>query len=150
MTDATTRELLPDIALEAPDAGASTLHAVRSGHPAVVYFLRSSTCPVCASHVRALVRMQTSGELEDRRLLLVVPGGAREAAHVAARHSLPDATVWASGTGHAEAGLGRFLALQHSGVLVLDGAGAVTYRRTAAIPTQSFDPQALLAHLAPA
>lgn len=150
MTDATTHDLLADIAVESNDGTPSTLPAVRSGDPAVVYFLRSSTCPVCASHVRALLGLQASGELAGRRLLLVVPGGAQEAAHVATRHALADGTVWASGTGHAEAGLGRFLALQHSGVLVLDPTGAVTYRRTAAVPTQSFDRRALLAALAPA
>lgn len=150
MTHATVPDLLPDFPVQAPDGATSTLHAARAGRPAVVYFLRSPTCPVCASHIRALLAMQAAGQLAGRDLLLVVPGGADEAAHVAARHpTAAKGSVWASGTGHAQAGLGRFLTLQHSGVLLLTGEGDVAYRRTAAVPTQSFDRQALLTALAP-
>src|SRR5690349_1897117 len=67
--------------------------------------------------------------------LLVVPGTAQEAARLAAR--VPEASAadgvsaWASGTGHAEAGLGTFLTLQHSGTFLVDADGMIRYRRTA-------------------
>jgi peroxiredoxin len=140
MTDVGAPPALPDISLLAPDGSESTVHAQRAGRPAVVYFLRASTCPVCAAHVRTLLTMQADGELGGRVLLLVVPGGASQAARVARRHGLlDDRTVWASGDGHAAVGLDRFLALQHSGVLLVDEAGVVVHRRDAANPMQGLD-----------
>jgi hypothetical protein len=42
-------------------------------------------------------------------------------------------------------GLQRTLVLQHSGIVLVDAAGAVRYRRAAALPTGSFDGTALQA-----
>lgn len=137
---------MPDLALQAPDGGTGTLHGLRGGRGAVVYFHRSAGCPVCASHARALVAMRDAGELGDRALVLVVPGGPDEAAVVARRHPGAPA-VRASGTAHAEVGLGTFLALQHSGVFLVEADGTVAYRRGAAVPLRSFDEAELRAAL---
>ncbi|MCR6688968.1 redoxin domain-containing protein [Cellulomonas sp.] len=140
---------MPDLALVSPHGEQTTLHGELAGRPAVLYFHRSSTCPVCAAHARALQAMRADGRLGERALLLVVPGGADEAAHVARRHRLLDErVVWASGSGHAQAGFGRFLALQHSGVLLVSRAGTVEYRRSAAVPVQSFEARELREALA--
>lgn len=151
MTETTTAEVgtrLPDIELVGPDGTVATLAGVRDGRAAVVYFMRSSTCPVCHRHVATLVDLATSGRLGDRALVVLAPGDAADAATVRARHASPLAGVHATGAGHAQVGLGVFLALQHSGVLVVDDDGVVTYRRTGAVPVGNLDPAELLAALA--
>jgi peroxiredoxin len=146
MNEVTIGTHLPDIALVSPGGQPGTLHAALGGRPAVVLFYRSATCPVCAAHARTLAALQADGSLGDRTLVLVVPGGATEAARTAGRQTPgADLSVWASGDGHAEVGLGRLLALQRSGVFVLDDDGAVTYRRSAAVPLWSLDRSELLA-----
>lgn len=137
-----------DIALRRPDGTAAGLREVVAGRAAVVYFMRTSTCPVCHSHVAALVRAAEARRLPGAAVHVLVPGEPSDAADVRRRIPSRAVAVWATGTGHAEAGLGRFLALQHSGVFLLDAAGGVRYRRSAALPTQSFDLGELLTALA--
>lgn len=145
---------MPELGLRGPDGQGAGLSQVRAGRPAVLYFLRSTGCPVCVRHARGLVALAAEGGLGPGvPVLLVVPGGPDEAAGL--RRKVPvgkeiDGLVsaWASGAGHATAGLGRFLALQHSGTFVLDPAGLVRYRRTAVLPTQSFSRPELLEALA--
>lgn len=138
-------DAMPDIALQRPDGTPASLHDVVTGRRAVVYFMRTSTCPVCHRHVSALVDAAEAGRLGGPAVHVLVPGEAEDAAHVRRRVTSSAVEVWATGTGHAEVGLGRFLALQHSGVFLLAEDGAVRYRRSAAVPTQSFDLRELLA-----
>ena len=138
-------DLMPDLTLTAPDGSPGSLHEVRAGRAAVVYFMRTSTCPVCHRHVAELVRLAESGRVGDRAVLVLAPGGAGEAAEVRRRVPSSAVEVRATGDGHAAAGFGRFLALQHSGVMALDAEGVVEYRRSAAVPLQSFDAAELLA-----
>jgi hypothetical protein len=88
-------------------------------------------------------------------VVLVTPGGAAEAAaverKVAARTAgaLPEGVlVLASSDAHRAAGLGRMLALQHSGTLVVDRERTIRYALTATVPTRSYDERDLLAGLA--
>lgn len=141
-------ETMPDIALRRPDGTGAGLRDVVAGRASVVYFMRTSTCPVCHSHVAALVRAAEAGRLPGAGVHVLVPGDPSDAAEVRRRVPSPAVVVWATGTGHAEVGLGRFLALQHSGVFLLDAAGGVRYRRSATLPTQSFDLGELLAAFA--
>lgn len=140
-------DAMPDIALRHPDGTAAGLRDVVAGRASVVCFMRTSTCPVCHSHVAALVRAAESGRLPAAAVHVLVPGPPADAADVRRRVPSPAVGVWATGTGHAQVGLGRFLALQHSGVFLLDAGGAVRYRRSAAVPTQSFDLGELLTAL---
>ena len=50
-----------------------------------------------------------------------------------------------SAEAHLAAGLHRTLLLQHSGVVLVDAAGTVRYRRATALPTNNFDGAALQA-----
>ncbi len=140
-------DTMPDLALRGPDGTPASLRGVAAGRAVVVYFMRTSTCPVCHRHVAALVEAAEAGRLGDVAVLVLVPGDADDAAHVRRRVPSAFADVWATGTGHAEAGLGRFLTLQHSGVFLLAADGAVRYRRSAAVPTQSFDLRELVGAL---
>jgi peroxiredoxin len=135
---------MPELSLTDRAGVRSTLTAARGAGPAVVFFLRSASCPVCVRHARALVAMAERGELADHAVMLVVPGGAAEAGQLQRRLTSGRITAWASGEGHAAAGLGTFLSLQHSGTFVLSAAGAVVYRRTSLLPTGSFSAGELL------
>ena len=135
---------MPDIVLRRPDGSDARLRDVVVGSGSLVYFMRTSTCPVCHRHVAALVDAAEAGRFGDRAVHVLVPGEPDDAAYVRSRVPSPAVTVWSTGTGHAQAGLGRFLTLQHSGVFLLADDGAVRYRRSAAVPTQSFDLRELL------
>jgi hypothetical protein len=136
--------VMPDLALVDRDGARTTLDDVRAGRSSIVYFLRAATCPVCIRHARELAALADKGALGDRAVVLVVPGGADEAGRLAGRVTSGRVTCWASGQGHAAAGLGNFLALQHSGTFALSPTGAVVYRRTSLLPTGSFSGRDLL------
>lgn len=136
--------LLPDLRLTDGSGAAASLHGVRAGRPAVVYFMRTSTCPVCHRHLEALVGLAEGGALAGHAVLVLTPGDAADVATVRRRAPSRAIEVRATGEGHAEVGLGRFLALQHSGSFLLDAHGTVRYRRTATLPTRSFDRTELL------
>jgi len=68
-------------------------------------------------------------------VLLIVPGAMAQARQLTRRMKSPLVSTWASGDGHAATGLGRFLALQHSGTFALETDGTVLHARTAALPT---------------
>ncbi|WP_022894094.1 redoxin domain-containing protein [Agromyces subbeticus] len=132
---------LPDIALVDARGLRSTLAVVRDGRRAIVYFMRSSTCPVCLAHAGAIERLFDAGEVADAAFVLILPGGARQA--VVTERSVrrargTRAEVWASGAGHDDIGLGRFLGLQHSGTFVVDEEGVLLAVRARALPTGNF------------
>ncbi len=135
---------LPNIPLLDASGGASHVLDGLGAGGAVVFFMRSSTCPVCRAHVRELQRMSDAGLLRGARAIVITPGGADEAAAVARRTTL---RVFASGEHHRDVGLGRFLALQHSGTFVVDASGRVLAQRASALPTSSFSRREILSAL---
>ena len=139
---------MPDITVENANGRASTLLAMVAGERAVILFMRTSTCPVCHAHVAKALGLLRSGQLGGARLVVVTPGSVSEIATVRRRVPGDDVTVVASGSGHADVGLGRFLGLQHSGTFVLDQAGRVLSARTAAVPLGAFDAAEVIAVLA--
>jgi peroxiredoxin len=144
---------LPDIPLTAPDGSSSTLDAVRAGRPALVLFMRSSTCPVCHAHARDIVRLGRAGGLRGAAFILIAPGDGDDARVARDRQGSDLAEVWASGDHHADIGLGRFLALQHSGSFVLDADGTILHGQTSTLPMGAFtraDAIAALAEVRPA
>ena len=103
-----------------------------------VYFMRTGTCPPCLHHARSLAGLNLPGR--GVQPVVVVPGAPAHAARV--RRIVGDrVTVVSSPSAeaHLAAGLHRALLLQHSGVVLIDAAGAVRYRRAAALPTGGFD-----------
>jgi hypothetical protein len=81
-------------------------------------------------------------------VILIAPGGADEARQVAAKVPSSAVSAWASGAGHADAGMGTFLSIQHSGTFLIAADGTVSYRRTTAIPLRSLDRRELLEAIA--
>ena len=141
---------MPDLSLVDAEGRMSTFDAVRDGRPAIVHFMRSSTCPVCLAHAATIQRLLDAGQVRDSAFLLVPPGGAEEAAVTVGRVRAARGTraeVWASGTEHGSVGLGRFLGLQHSGTFVVDASGALLAVRTSVLPTASFSRDELIAAL---
>ena len=146
-------DVLPDLNLTDSDGHPENLSELLASGPAVLYFLRTASCPPCLAHARRLVAARSAGRVQPQ-VVLVTPGGADDAAaverKVAARTAgaLPEGVlVFASGDAHQAAGLGRSLMLQHSGTMLVDRAGVVRYARTAALPTGSYDERDLLSAL---
>jgi len=140
--------VMPDLDLVSPDGNHANLQAVRGSGPAVAYFLRASTCPICLKHARSLAELAESGSLGGASVILIAPGDLDEAREVAAKVSSPAVTAWASGTGHATAGLGVFLSVQHSGTFLIAADGTIKYRRTSALPPMSMNRKELIEAIA--
>jgi peroxiredoxin len=146
-------ERLPDLPLTDQDGRRLSSSDLLAPDVTVLYFLRAAGCPVCVAHARSLVTAHVAGRVPER-IILVVPGGAQEAATVhtkvaaRVRTGLPTTVhVVASGDAHEMTGLVRTAMLQHSGTLVVDASGRVRYSRTAVMPTGSYREQDLLAAL---
>lgn len=136
-TPLTAGATLPALALTSPSGEAVSLDALTaSADPAVLYLMRTSTCPVCHQHLRHLARMVAAGEIEPP--VVIVPGAGPDAAAVARRHPELAPRIVASGTAHADLGLFVHMGLQQSGTYVVR-AGRVAYARYATVPMGSFD-----------
>jgi peroxiredoxin len=136
--------VMPDLDLVAPNGDHANLQTVRGGRPAVAYFLRASTCPICLKHAKSLAELAESDNLGGASVILIAPGDIEEAREVAAKVSSPAVTAWASGSGHAAAGMGVFLSVQHSGTFLIAADGTIKYRRTSALPPMSLNRKELL------
>src|SRR4051812_25762408 len=119
-------DVLPDLNLTDRHGRPVALSGVLAGGPAVLYFLRTASCPPCLAHARRLVAARSAGRVRPQ-VVLVTPGGAAQAEAVERRvagragAALPEGVlVLASGDAHRAAGLGRTLMLQHSGTMVVD------------------------------
>jgi peroxiredoxin len=141
--------IMPDIAIVSAKNATTTLLTETSGSKAVVYFMRSATCPVCNGHIASLVAMATAGELHGATLTVITPGGAAEAARAARKMSPTAGRVFATTATEvlAAVGLGSFLRIQHSGTFVLAEDGTVVSSRTGTNPMTSFSRSEVLAAL---
>ncbi len=144
---------LPELTLTDQDGRRLGSSDLLTGDATVLYFLRAAGCPVCTGHARSLVAAHLAGRVPEP-IVLVVPGGAAEAATVHRRvvakvaAEVPDTVrVGGSGDAHQLAGLFRTAMLQHSGTLVVDAARRVRYTRAAALPTGSYSERELVAAL---
>jgi len=125
-------------------AGTTTdLDTLRGEERAVVFFLRASSCAICLGHAKGITALGADGSLGNARVILVTPGDAAQAELATAR--VPGATVWASGDAHAEVGLGKFLAIQHSGTFLVNADGTIAYTKTSTLPMGSFSKPEMLA-----
>lgn len=131
-----TGDTFPDLpVVDASGQSSRLAERARAPEGAVVFFMRSSRCPVCLAHVRTLQKMSESGELRGARAIVVTPGGGAQVSAVKRSTALD---VFGSGDRHRDVGLRQFLTLQHSGTFVLDSAGAVLASRASALPVSSF------------
>jgi len=81
---------LPDAPIVTAAGTPTRLQEVLGGEPAVIYFLRAASCPVCLGHARRILQLAADGALPGRCL------------------------VFASGSAHAAIGLARTLSASGS------------------------------------
>ncbi|GAA0255411.1 peroxiredoxin family protein [Saccharothrix mutabilis subsp. mutabilis] len=124
-------------------------HTVRlpDGHAVLLYFMRSTTCPMCNRHVRDLVESGDRFTAAGVRVLIAVPEDRETAAAWKARRGIPYPVVTAAGTPHALVGLSRkvFGSMQQSGTVLVDARGVVRHAHGATLPTSSYDRQGIAA-----
>jgi peroxiredoxin len=138
--------VIPDLPLLGTST-TSTMHEVLGSRRAVVFFLRAADCAICLGHAKKLLRMEQAGELHGAQVVLIAPGDRDAAAELTRRVADPRASSWASGDHHADLGLGKFLAVQHSGTFVVDEDGRILARRTSVLPMSSFSGDEVVAAL---
>jgi peroxiredoxin len=108
----------------------------------LLYFMRSTSCPVCNSHVKDLSGRAAELVAADVRVLVAVSEGRAEAAAWQAKRELPFRVVTGKrGTPHEAVGLMRkvFGAMQQSGSLLIDRDGVIRHAHAATMPTNSYD-----------
>ncbi|MFG2004039.1 peroxiredoxin family protein [Spirillospora sp. NPDC048911] len=138
-----TGSLAPEVALEDTDGQTVRLG---NGHAVLIYFMRSTSCPVCNRHVHDLV--QRRDEFEDVQVLIAVPADRQEAAAWKAKRRVPfPVVVGRRGTPHESIGLTRkvFGALQQSGSVLIDSQGVIRHAHSATLPTSGYDKKGITA-----
>ncbi|WP_181772088.1 peroxiredoxin family protein [Amycolatopsis pittospori] len=131
-----------DLALEDTAGRAVRLSDFRGTDNVLLYFMRSTTCPVCNGHVKDLVGRAGEWEAAGVRVLVAVPEGRAEAEVWRAKRALPFQVVTGrSGTPHEAVGLVKkvFGALQQSGSLLIDREGVVRHAHAATLPINGYD-----------
>ena len=134
--------VLPDIALEDSNGGPVNLQDFRGRANVLMYFMRSTTCPVCNSHVQNLVDHKADFAADNVTVLVAVPEGRDEAAAWQLKRQLPFTVVTGrQGTPHESIGLTKkvFGTLQQSGSVLIDRDEVVRHAHGASIPVGSYD-----------
>jgi peroxiredoxin len=127
----------PALALQDTDGNTVDLAAYR-GRAVLLYFLRSTTCPICNRHVRLLAEHRDG--LAGAVVFAVVPEDRATALKAKARIPFPILTG-AAGSPHESIGLTRrlFGSMQQSGTVLIDADGIVRHVQAATVPTASLD-----------
>lgn len=128
----------PALELTSPGGNPVAWADARGTGPALVYFMRTVSCPMCHQHVRQIGSMQTPAGAAAARTVVVVPGDASDAAAVERRHPALTGRVFASETAHEAVGLFVKMGMQQSGSYVIDGSDRITYAKTATMPVGTF------------
>lgn len=132
----------PDVVLEDTNGGAVRLSDHQGDHAVLIYFMRSTSCPVCNRHVQDLIRRRDEFAVDGVQVLVAVPEDRREAAAWKAGRQVPfPVLVGRRGTPHEMIGLSRkvFGALQQSGSVLIDSQGVVRHAHGATMPTGAYD-----------
>ncbi len=115
---------------------------------AVLFFMRTSTCPVCRRHLKELSEMTSEISTSGRRLVIVIPDGIQAARKLGERYPTLQIVVGdAASDAQRDLGLGAKFGMQRSGVLIVDSAAVPVYERAATNPMFAFDKQELLENL---
>ncbi|GAA3427943.1 peroxiredoxin family protein [Streptosporangium sandarakinum] len=138
----------PDVVLEDTDGQAVRLSGHQDDHAVLIYFMRSTSCPVCNRHVQDLIRRRDELAADNVRVFVAVPEDRRAAAEWKARRQIPFPVLTGRhGTPHEMIGLGRkvFGSLQQSGSVLIDSQGIVRHAHGATMPTGGYDRKAITA-----
>jgi peroxiredoxin len=137
-----TGSTFPDIALEDTTGRPVHVKDYRGKDNVLLFFMRSTSCPVCNRHVTDLTRRSADLAADQVQVLVAVPEGREQAAAWQARRGLPFPVVTGrQGTPHEAIGLTRkvFGALQQSGSVLIDLDGIIRHAHSATMPVSSYD-----------
>lgn len=141
----------PPMALEDTTGRTVRLSDYRDEHAVLVFFLRSTTCPVCNAHVRDLVGRADELAADGVQVLVAVPEDRETAAAWQAKRRIPFPVL----TGRRESphemvGLGKriFGSVRQSGSILVDRQGVVRHAHGATMPTNSYDKKGIAAAIA--
>ncbi|MFF3666177.1 peroxiredoxin family protein [Microtetraspora malaysiensis] len=138
----------PDVVLEDTDGQAVRLSDYQGNHAVLIYFMRSTSCPVCNRHVQDLIRRRDELAADNVRVLVAVPEDRQAAAEWKAKRQIPFPVL----TGrhsipHEMIGLSRkvFGSLQQSGSILIDSQGIIRHAHGATMPTSGYQRKAITA-----
>ncbi|GIH74700.1 peroxiredoxin family protein [Planobispora longispora] len=138
----------PDIVLEDTDGQVVRLSDYRGDQAVLVYFMRSTSCPVCNRHVHDLIRRRDEFAAGGLRVFVAVPEDRRTAAEWKTRRRIPFPVLTGrGGAPHEMIGLSRkvFGSLQQSGSVLIDSRGIVRHAHGATMPTGGYDRKGITA-----
>lgn len=138
----------PDVALEDTGGQAVRLSGYQGDHAVLVYFMRSTSCPVCNRHVQDLIRRCDEFAADNVRVFVAVPEDRQAAAEWKAKRQIPFPVLVGRGsTPHEMIGLSRkvFGSLQQSGSVLIDSQGIVRHVHGATMPTGGYDRKGIIA-----
>ncbi|MEJ2855720.1 MULTISPECIES: peroxiredoxin family protein [unclassified Saccharothrix] len=134
----------------------TTGHTVRlsdhvGAHAVLLYFMRSTTCPVCNRHVRDLAADAERFAAAGVHVLIAVPEDRETAAAWRAKRGIEFPVLTAlDGTPHEMVGLSRkvFGSMQQSGSVLVDSTGTVRHAHGSTLPTAAYDKKGIAAAVA--
>lgn len=140
----------PRMELEDTDGQPWRLADHRGVRSVLLYFMRSTSCPVCLRHVRDLAGQRKTFDDKNVGVFVAVPEDRATASAWKARRDIPfPVLVGTSARPHELIGMSRkvFGSMQQSGSLLVDPEGVVRHAHSATLPINSYDRKAILAAL---
>ncbi|MGW5721850.1 peroxiredoxin family protein [Amycolatopsis sp. NPDC003865] len=139
----------PAMVLE--DTSGQTVRIADHQGAVLLYFMRSTSCPVCNRHVQDLVGSGDEWAAAGVRVLIVVPEDREEAASWKAKRRIPFPVLTGRRDNpHEMVGLSRkvFGSVQQSGSVLIDDRGVIRHAHGATLPTNSYDKKGITAAIA--
>ncbi|CRK57861.1 Alkyl hydroperoxide reductase subunit C-like protein [Alloactinosynnema sp. L-07] len=141
----------PRLVLEDTAGQTITLSDYQGRHAVLIYFMRSTSCPVCNWHVRDLINRGDEFAADNVRVLIAVPEDRENAAAWKAKRQVPYPVLTGrDDSPHEMIGLGRkvFGSMQQSGSILIDSQGVIRHAHSATMPTSSYDKKGITAAIA--
>ncbi|NUT99520.1 MAG: peroxiredoxin family protein [Saccharothrix sp.] len=117
-------------------------------HAVLLYFMRSTTCPLCNRHVQDLATEADRYAAAGVHVLIAVPEDRETAAAWKSKRGLKLTVLTATdGTPHEMVGLSRkvFGSMQQSGSVLIDPDGIIRHAHGSTLPTNSYDKKGITA-----
>ncbi|ACZ83782.1 peroxiredoxin family protein [Streptosporangium roseum] len=138
----------PDVVLEDTDGKTVRLSDYQGRHAVLVYFMRATSCPICARHVQDLIQRRDEFAAGNIQVLVAVPEDRQAAAAWKAKRQIPfPVLIGRRTTPHEVVGLSRkvFGSMQQSGSVLIDSQGIVRHAHGATMPTSAYDRKGITA-----
>lgn len=141
----------PEMVLEDTTGQTVCLSDYQGRHAVLLFFVRSTSCPVCNRHVRDLVNRGEELAADNVHVLLAVPEDREKAAAWKAKHRIPfPVLTGGDDSPHEMIGLGRkvFGSMQQSGSILVDIRDIIRHAHGATMPVSSYDRKGITAAIA--